>query len=64
MTECAWFYHCHNESIGVIEHPTIGDVEICSTHVEWLTEMDSPTAWVPPIAARIAKRTGLLERTS
>ena len=62
MTECEWFDQCHDESIAVVDHPTLGDVEICDRHVQWLTQdlhedgTPNPTRMVPPIAARSAAR--------
>ena len=49
---CEWFANCQNPSIGIIEHPTIGDVEICHDHYDWLTVDFSPTKMVPPMVAR------------
>lgn len=58
MVECEWFAKCHDPSTAVVEHPTLGDVEICAKHLDWLTEdlspegQPNPTKMVPPIAAR------------
>jgi hypothetical protein len=52
--ECEWFIGCHNESAGTVEHPTLGDVECCQKHIDWLTTDFSPTKMVPPMAARAA----------
>ncbi len=50
--ECEWFHKCHNPSVATVEHPTLGDVEICQGHLVWLTSDYSPTKMVPPMAAR------------
>jgi hypothetical protein len=50
--ECEWFAECHEPSTAMVEHPTLGDVEICQTHAEWLTTDFSPTKMIPPMAAR------------
>lgn len=60
MATCDWFLMCKNESAGVVEHPTLGDVEICQEHIDWLLTDYSPTKMVPPMAvaanrARAAK---------
>lgn len=50
---CEWFIKCTNESIGIIEHPTLGDVEICRDCYEKGCGMGWPqTYMVPPMAAR------------
>jgi 8-oxo-dGTP pyrophosphatase MutT (NUDIX family) len=56
MTECEWFYKCHDESVAVVEHPTVGDVEICHRHLDWIQADWSPTKMVPPLAAKHAAR--------
>lgn len=50
--ECEWLAECHEPSTATVEHPTLGPVECCAGHVEWLTTDFSPTKMVPPIAAR------------
>lgn len=50
--ECEWFIACHKPSIATVNHPTIGNVEICQHHLDWLQDDYSPTKMVPPIAAR------------
>jgi hypothetical protein len=57
MAKCEWFLECHDDSVAVVEHPTIGDVEICDRHVQWLCAdltdgMPNPTKMVPPLAAK------------
>lgn len=58
MARCEWFLHCERESVAVVEHPTVGDVEICQVHMDWLLEdlhedgTPNPTKMVPPIAAK------------
>jgi hypothetical protein len=58
LVECGWFLDCHEASTHTVEHPTLGDVEICDTHLAWLTQdlhadgSPNPTRMVPPIAAR------------
>lgn len=52
MDTCEWFANCHLESAGTVEHPTLGDVEICLIHMHWVLEDWSPTKMVPPMAAR------------
>lgn len=60
--ECEWFLDCHEPSTSVVEHPTLGDVEICHRHVTWLLEdlhpdgSPNPTKMVPPIAAKHGAR--------
>jgi len=49
--ECAWFIGCHNPSEGTVDHPTLGNVEICREHIDWLQNDFSPTKMVPPILA-------------
>ena len=55
---CQWFHGCQALSVAVVEHPTVGDVEICQSHLDWLTEdlsptgAPNPTKMVPPMAAR------------
>lgn len=48
---CEWFLDCHDVSTATVEHPTMGDVEICARHLAWLQDDWSPTKMVPPIAA-------------
>jgi hypothetical protein len=55
--ECAWFLGCHEPSIATVTHPTIGDVECCQVHLDWLCEdmtdgQPNPTKMVPPMVAR------------
>jgi hypothetical protein len=58
MSACEWFAQCDNESVAVVTHPTLGDVEICEPHLAWLCEdlhddgSPNPTKMVPPIVAR------------
>ena len=52
---CEWFALCEDESVATVEHPTLGDVEICAKHSEWLQTDWSPTKMIPPIAARSLK---------
>ena len=61
VTPCEWFLRCDGDSVGTVEHPTLGDVEICAHHLEWLQTDWSPTKMVPPMAARSATRHGLAE---
>jgi hypothetical protein len=62
MTACGWFLKCHAESVAVVEHPSIGDVEICQAHLDWLLEdlhpdgSPNPTKMVPPLAAKHGRR--------
>lgn len=53
--ECAWFIGCHNPSEATVDHPTLGPVECCKEHVDWLMEDFSPTKMVPPILAAKGK---------
>lgn len=57
--KCQWFLGCHADAAGIVEHPTLGDVNICQAHLDWLTDDFSPTKMVPPMAAAIARRRGL-----
>lgn len=50
--ECEWFHNCHNPSTATVEHPTLGDVEICAEHAAWLLGDFSPTKLLPPMVAR------------
>lgn len=55
--ECEWFLDCHEESMGIVEHPTLGEVQICGRHIDWLFEdategQVNPTKLVPPMAAK------------
>lgn len=53
--ECEWFAQCDQPSIATVEHPTIGDVEICQSHLDWLLvdgPNPPPTKMVPPMVAR------------
>ena len=52
MAECEWFHGCHNVSTATVEHPTVGDVEICQAHLDWLMDDFSPTKMVPPMVAK------------
>ena len=54
--ECQWFANCHNPASRQVEHPTLGWVDICSAHVEWLGPNPSPTLFVPPLAASVLNR--------
>ena len=64
--ECGWFHGCDAPSVAVVEHPTVGDVEICAHHLAWLTEdvsadgSPNPTKMVPPMAARHFARLGAI----
>lgn len=50
---CEWFFMCPNESDGVIEHPTLGDVPIClDCYRKGQVVGFSSTFFIPPIAAR------------
>ena len=60
MTICEWFLNCERESAGLVEHPTLGDVECCQHHIDWLVadflDNFSPTKMVPPMVARRARQ--------
>jgi hypothetical protein len=61
MRECEWFLHCDRESVATVEHPTVGDVEICQRCLDWLLEdatngVPNPTKMVPPMAARHGRK--------
>lgn len=56
MVLCEWFLDCSEESVGTVEHPTLGDIEICQRHHTWLTTDYSPTKLVPPLAAKHGRR--------
>lgn len=53
---CEWFDQCDDPSMGLVEHPTLGDVPICEKHTDWLLTDYSPTKMIPPIAARAAAK--------
>ena len=53
---CQWFAGCTNESTCQVHHPTIGWVECCQVHLDWLGPTPSPTQFVPPIVARYHNR--------
>ena len=58
---CEWLHGCNNVSVATVTHPTVGDVEICQGHLDWLMEdmtdgRPNPTKMVPPIAAKHARR--------
>jgi hypothetical protein len=55
-SKCEWFDKCQALSCATVEHPQIGDVEICERHLEWLQKDFSPTKMVPPIVARKLKQ--------
>ena len=58
---CEWFLMCDEPSTAVVAHPTVGDVEICQHHLDWLMEdmtegengtfWPNPTKMVPPMAS-------------
>ncbi len=56
--ECEWFLDCHDESMAIVEHSTLGEVQICGRHVDWLFEEHgvgspvNPTKLMPPLAGR------------
>lgn len=59
--ECAWFLDCHDEAIAQVDHPTLGWVDICGKHCDWLVEDatengPNPTKMVPPLAAKHGER--------
>jgi hypothetical protein len=56
MRSCEWFATCRAVSVAAVEHPTLGDVEICARHLDWLAQGFSPTKMVPPIVARQLSR--------
>lgn len=60
MVECEWFLGCHNPSTATVEHPALGDVEICDEHQAWLLGDFSPTKMIPPMVARKAQDAGLV----
>lgn len=47
---CAWFAQCDQPAPFQVEHPTLGWVDICVGHLEWLGDEPSPTQFVPPLA--------------
>jgi hypothetical protein len=53
---CNWFAKCENEATSQVEHPTLGWVDICERHIDWLGENPSPTQFVPPMAAAALNR--------
>lgn len=53
---CEWFLECSEPSTAVVEHPTIGDVEICQRHLDWLQTDFSPTKMVPPLVAKHGRK--------
>lgn len=59
---CEWFHGCDAASVATVEHPTVGDVEICQTHLDWIMEdisptgQPNPTKMVPPMVARAARK--------
>jgi hypothetical protein len=56
---CRWFAKCKNPSNKQIEHPTLGWVNICDVHLEWLGENPSHTQFVPPLTAAVLDRHGI-----
>lgn len=56
MPICRWFARCKNEATNQVEHPTLGWVDICDKHLEWLGDNPSPTMFVPPLAAAVLDR--------
>jgi hypothetical protein len=53
---CRWFAKCTNPATQQVEHPTIGWVNICDTHLTWLGPNPSPTQFIPPLAAAVLDR--------
>lgn len=57
MEECQWFLNCHNPATADVEHPSLGWVPTCATHLTWLKADLSPegrinpTKLVPPMVA-------------
>lgn len=65
MAECNWFLHCKELATKQVEHPTLGWVDICDKHLDWLSEDGylNPTKCVPPLVARHAlKIQAILEK--
>jgi hypothetical protein len=53
LVTCEWFAHCRRPAAAVVEHPSLGDVEICRHCLEQGERMGwPPTYMVPPIVAR------------
>lgn len=54
IPECDWFLGCHEFAPSQVKHPTIGWVNICQKHLDWLSEDETPnpTKFVPPLAAQ------------
>ena len=50
--ECEWFAGCHEPSTATVDHPTLGPVEYCASHVAWLMDDFSPTKMIPPMVAK------------
>jgi hypothetical protein len=53
---CRWFATCTNVAPHQVQHPTLGWVNICQDHLDWLGEKPSPTQFVPPLAAAVLDR--------
>lgn len=51
MSQCQWFLLCTNDATAQVEHPTLGWIDICETHVDWLGTAPSRTQFIPPMAA-------------
>ena len=57
IVPCDWFLDCEEISAGRVNHPTLGDVETCQTHIDWLAEdWPNPTKMVPPLAAKHGRK--------
>lgn len=47
MDTCDWFAKCTKPMYAEVQHPTIGWVNICREHLEWLGD-----SWLPSITER------------
>lgn len=59
MSTCRWFARCDQPADKDVQHPTVGWVPICDTHLDWLSDQpNGGPKWVPPIVAARLDRLG------
>lgn len=54
---CEWFFGCHNEADGTLDHSTLGAVNACAIHKAWRERIGNTGDMPPIVAARLRAMT-------